>query len=560
MGMTRQMAMMASALALVLSAPVALLTAAPAQAATAAPAGPPQGRGDYRALNAVWAEFLAWRDAREDAAVPDYTPQTIARKGRELNGLMARVADMNVAGFSRAEQADWLAVRSKMAQHMFWLQVSRPFSRDPGHYVDQMLYPPMTELPVSGAEKDRLVARLRLIPQLAEQGKRTLTEAAADYADLALYNLEHADGVGHNHPWRPVPPAGVIGWFDDLAARARDKQPDLLPDIMAARGAAIGFRDWLKAARPKMTAKAGVGEARFNWYLKNVKLLPYTADQLYVLGARESQRLWSIHALEEHRNRKLPPLLPAASKEEYERRRADTKAAITQWLKDEDIITIPDDIGPLYVNVPWIERTGGRNFWEEVQYRDASPDLFHATVPGHAFDGNMGKRDKHPIRSRIGDGVRAEGWGVYLEEAGQKLGFMEGRPRVRELIDIFGIFRAVRVAGDIDLQLNRKGVKDVVAEWRQMTPWLDENVARVDAEIYLRRPPGYGIGYTIGMIEMQKLLADVRFAEGEKFDLKRFHDRVMTIGRIPFSLIRYDMTGRDDEVRNFWRMDPLPPA
>lgn len=560
MGATRQLAIMASALALSLGVPAGLAQPAFAEAAAAAPAGPPQGRGDYQALNTVWQEFLAWRDARPAAGLPDYSPAALARQNRELAGFMARVADMNVAGFTRAQQADWLAVRSKMAQHMFWLQVSRPFARDPGYYVDQMLYPPMTELPVSGADRDRLQARLRLMPQITEQAKRTLTEGAADYADLALYNLENADGVGHNHPWRPVPPAGVIGWFDDMAARAKDKQPDLLPDIMAARAAAVDLRDWLKANRAKMTAKAGVGEARFNWYLKNVKLLPYTADQLYVLGARESQRLWSIHALEEHRNRNQPPLLPATSKEEYDRRKADTKAAITRWLKDEDIITVPDDIGNLYVNVPWIERPGGRNFWEEVQYRDPSPDLFHATIPGHAFDGAMGKRDTHPIRSKIGDGVRAEGWGVYLEEAAQKLGFFKDRPRTRELIDIFGIFRAVRVAGDVDLQLNRKGVKDVVAEWRQMTPWLDENVARVDAEIYLRRPPGYGIGYTVGMIEMQKLLADVRFARGDKFNLKEFHDEVMTIGRIPFSLIRYDMTGRDDEVKHFWRMDPLPPA
>ena len=535
-----------------------LLPAAPAVAAVAE-AGPPHGRGDYQALLTLWQDYLAWRDAAGAAGLPDYTPQGLAAQERALAGFLARAADMNVAAFSRAEQADWLAVRSKLAQQWFWLKVSRPFARDPGLYVDQMLYPPMTELPVAGPAKDRLLARLRLIPQVAEQGKRTLKEGAADYADLALFNLENADGVGHNHPWRAVPPAGVIGWFDDMVARAKEQQPELLPDIMAARAAAIDFRDWLKTNRPKMTGKAGVGEARFNWYLKNVKLLPYTADQLYVLGARETQRLWSIHALEEHRNRALPPLLPAASKEEYDRRKADTKAAITQWLKDEAIITVPDDIGTLYVNVPWIERPGGRNFWEEVQYRDPSPDLFHATIPGHAFDGRMDARDTHPIRSRIDDGVRAEGWGVYLEEAAQKLGFFEGRPRVRELIDIFGIFRAVRVAGDVDLQLNRKTVKDVVAEWRAATPWLDENVARVDAEIYLRRPPGYGIGYTVGMIEMQKLLADVRRQEGDKFELKRFHDRLMTIGRLPFSLIRYDMTGQDDEVKRFWTLDPLPP-
>jgi uncharacterized protein (DUF885 family) len=126
------------------------------------------------------------------------------------------------------------------------------------------------------------------------------------------------------------------------------------------------------------------------------------------------------------------------------------------------------------------------------------------------------------------------------------------------LIDLFGIFRAVRVAGDLDLQLNRANVSQVVAEWQKYTPWLDADVARVDAEIYLRRPPGYGLGYTIGMVEMQKLLGDVRRHQGDKFVLRDFHDRMMTIGRIPLSLIRFEMTGNDDEVSTFWRRDPLP--
>jgi hypothetical protein len=309
-----------------------------------------------------------------------------------------------------------------------------------------------------------------------------------------------------------------------------------------------------------MTAKAGVGEANFNWYLKNVKLLPYTADQLLVLGDRETKRLWSVHALEEHRNRKLAKLTLPADKAEYERRRAATDKRIRSFLAGEEIISIPTDLGKLYVNVPWIVRPGGPNYWEQVQYRDPSPDWLHATIPGHAFDGEMAKRVTHPIRGKIDDGVRVEGWGVYLEEGAQRLGLFEDTPRVRELIDIFGIFRAVRVAGDVKLQLNMAGVPEIVKDWRDWTPWLDENVARVDAEIYLRRPPGYGLGYTVGMIEMQKLLADVRHQMGDRFVLKDFHDRLMTIGRLPPSLIRYDMTGRDDEVRRFWTSDPLPTA
>lgn len=525
--------------------------------ASAAVARPPAGQGSYQDLLRTWGEFLEWRSVQSKSS--DFSAATVEARRAKMAGYLDTMETMNVAGWQRAEQIDWLAARAKMNEENFLLRVSKPWERDPGFYVDQMLNVSFAELPLKGAALTDLRKKLREMPAIVARAKSTLRNVPGDYADLAIHNLTNADGVGHGHPYRKVPPAGIIGWFDDLEGRASTSQPAILGDIRAARAAANDLLTWLKAERPKMTAPAGVGEANFNWYVKNVKLLPYNTDQLRTIGHRETQRLWGMHALEKHRNRNLPELTLPKTEAEYEQRKADTLRDIYAFLKDEEIITVPEDIGYLYVNVPWIVRPNGPNFWELIQYRDPSPDLLHATVPGHAFDGQMGRRDKHPIRSKINDGVRTEGWGTYLEEAAQRLGFFDkDRARTRELIDLFGIFRAVRVAGDLDLQLNRANVSQVVAEWQEYTPWLDTDVARVDAEIYLRRPPGYGLGYTVGMTEMQKLLGDVRRQQGDKFVLKDFHDRMMTIGRIPLSLIRFEMTGKDDEVRNFWQREPLP--
>ena len=137
-------------------------------------------------------------------------------------------------------------------------------------------------------------------------------------------------------------------------------------------------------------------------------------------------------------------------------------------------------------------------------------------------------------------------------------GLFADRPRVRELIQIFGIFRAARVPADVWLQTGEMSVPGVVDYWRTRVPYLDADVARVDAEIYLRRPPGYGIGYTIGALQLQRLLADVRRLQGEEFVLRDFHDRLMNSGRLPLSLLRWEMTGLDDEVRLFWERLPLP--
>ena len=95
---------------------------------------------------------------------------------------------------------------------------------------------------------------------------------------------------------------------------------------------------------------------------------------------------------------------------------------------------------------------------------------------------------------------------------------------------------------------------------RRLTPWLDEDVARVDAEIYLRRPPGYGLAYLIGKLQMERLLADRARQQGGDFVLRDFHDAFLAAGRLPIALIHYEMTGDATQVAQFWRTPEIPPA
>jgi hypothetical protein len=514
--------------------------------------GMPSGSGSYDDLVVLYQTFLDWRDA-----ATDYDQATIADRQARMARFRAQLDDMAVVDWALDQQVDYLAVRSRFDQYDFRLRVSRPWSRDPGFYVDQMLRIAFTELPLGKGETAKLRDKLQSIVALSESARENLTEVAADYADLAIHNLRNADGVGHGFPYRAVPPRGVIGWYDDLLSRARQQQPELVGDITATRSAVESFYDWLVANRPGMTAAAGVGKQHFDWYLKHVKLMPYDTDQIVTLGLRELDRLWSTHALEQHRNRNLPVIELPASAEEYEARIAATDSKIRKFLIDEDIITIPDYIGELDTNVPWIVRPSGPNFWEQVQFRNPTPDHLHAVIPGHRFDGVVEDHNTHPIRGRITSGARAEGWAVYLEEAMLNAGLLDDQPRVRELIYIFGIFRAARVPADVWLQQNEMTVQEVSAWWMERVPWLDEDVARVDAEIYLRRPPGYGLGYTVGMLQMQSLLAERKRQLRDDFDLKEFHDDFMAAGRLPISLIRWEMTGRSDEVQGLWPREPL---
>lgn len=519
---------------------------------------PPAG---YAELEALFDEFIEWDRPAGAVMNIDYGPDTVRQRAAALTDFQDRLFGLDPSGWSRGQQADYLAVRARLDQADFHLNRARPWSRDPGFYVDPLLRLAFTELPVDAEARDGLLEQLDAIDDWLAQARTNLDEAAADYADLAIHNLSRSDSVGHGHPFREVPPAGVIGWYEDLLDRAGDLQPELVESISRALEAIRGFKGWLTRARPQMTAEAGIGREAFDWYLRQVKLMPYTSDEVIVLAERELQRTRAFYALERHRNREIPELELPASAAEYHRSIAEVDADIRRFLEDEEFITVPDyipeDFREMGFNVPWIERPGGPNYWEQIQYRDPAPDHWHAVIPGHRFDGRVAARNEHPIRRHIRDSGRIEGWALYLEEVPLQLGFYEERPRTRELIYNFALFRAVRTIGDVKLQRNEMTAAEAVAFWMEHTPWLDEDVARVDAEIYLRRPPGYGLGYTIGAFQLLGLLADRQRQLGEEFDLKEFHDRIMAAGRIPVALLRFEMTGLDDQVSAFWNHVPL---
>ncbi len=538
-----------------------MATAAVAEQGAAEPAGPPDGKGSHEDLVELFGTFNSWKTPAAVDGVVDYSPAAVNRRRAELRSMQAKLPDFAVARWDRHQQVDYLAVRAQMDLADFTLNVTKPWARDPGMYVDELQRLAYVELPLKGGALTSYQARLQKIPAYLAQARVNLDSVPADYADLAIHSLSNGDGVGHGMPYRAVEPEGLVGWFDDLRGRAAAQQPELLPEIDAARQAIASFRDWLVASRPTMTAQAGVGKPAYDWFLTNVRLMPYDSDEIVTLAERELTRHWANYTTEQHRNRKLPELQLPKSAQEYEAQLAGTDAKIRQWLQAEEIITIPAYIPGTYqevgFNAPWIVRPNGPMFWEQVQFRDASPDHLHATFPGHRFDGLTGKHVSHPIRRYISDSGRTEGWGFYLEESAIQLGLFDDRPRTRELIYIFGLFRAARTIGDVRMQRNEMSVDEAMKFWKEWTPYLDDDVARVDAGIYLRRPPGYGMTYTIGSMQLQKLLVDRKRQLGDKFSIKDYHDYLMNTGRLPVSLLRYDLTGYDDEIRKFWSHVPL---
>ena len=80
----------------------------------------------------------------------------------------------------------------------------------------------------------------------------------------------------------------------------------------------------------------------------------------------------------------------------------------------------------------------------------------------------------------------------------------------------------------------------------------DLDLLGFEQQLYLRQP-GYGTSYVTGKYLVERLLAErIRQAEaeGERYTLYNFFSELNEAGVIPVSLIRWQLTGYDDEIRD----------
>jgi uncharacterized protein (DUF885 family) len=539
----------AALLALPLLAPV---VAQPVAAQTEQPAS------GYAALLALYDEFRALTVPEMVRGVPDYTPAAMQRQAERLAGLQQRLRAIDDGAWPIAERVDYMVVLAEMRGLEFQHRVMQPWKRDPAFYSTTNLgFGPkmhgafgIPALPLKGDALTRFKASLDAVPAALRQARINLTDPRGDLARLAIVQKQVEINV-----------------FAELAARAAKEQPELVQPAKRAQAAAAEFKAWLESIEAGLPAHGGVGKENYAWYLKNVLLLPYTPEEVETIGEREYQRQVAFLKIEEHRNRAIPMPEPVKTRAEFDTKRKAEDEHLLKQLREGQWVTIPDYVQHDPEEGPYVfpfERDPSKpglfdpplnlHFFFQAEFRDGLPLRAH-NLPGHMFDGLQAARDTRPIRGKprlfFVNGLRNEGWAFYLEEMILQAGMLEDRPKTREIDYILGAKRAARVVPEIRMQANEWTWKQANESLIARTPkWMKpgDAVAQFDIELYLRQP-GYGIGYYMGKVELEKLLAEVAMQQGEAFDIKAFHDRFRAAGSIPISLIRWEMTGRDDEVR-----------
>jgi hypothetical protein len=507
--------------------------------------GKPSVQGkDYEDLVLLFREFREFQKPKVIDGVPDYTPEAMKKQESEIKDFQSRLEAIDTRDWSISQKVDYYLVRAEMNGLEFDHRVLRPWFRDPAFYVPiTFQFGPkmygsfyLPALPLSKERIPWLRIKLQAIPKILEQAKGNLTEGAADLAMLGIRSKERE-----------------ITLLDEYIPRLREHHLDLVPNAEKALAALKDFKSWLEANRNMMTAPAGIGVNNYNWYLKNVQLLPYTWEELLAISQREYERALACMKLEEHRNRRLPPLIPVSTAEDYIKLFNSSQSFLYDFLKKEEILTVTDAFQLRPVR-SW-RRGSVRDYFAQIQDRDPLPLMPHDFV-GHSADARRHGQDERLIRGTdrlyFIDGSRAEALATGMEEILMYTGLLDERPRSRELTYNLLAFRAARAISDLRMHSLEFSLMEAFQFNIEKTPygWLPEDSRTMwhDIELYLRQPT-YGVSYLIGSVQLQKLLADKGNQLGEKFNLKAFMDEFLAAGMIPLSLIRWELTGLDDEIQ-----------
>jgi hypothetical protein len=506
--------------------------------------------GTHSDLMTLFTDWRAFQKPPVVDGVPQYTVAAMAAQQRELPAFQRRLAAIDPAGWPATQQVDWHLVRAEMNGLEFDHRVRKPWATNPAFYVTVFLEQsdqPAREgpvpygtveawsysFPLTPERAGEMDASLRTIPRFLDQAKENL---AGSGRDLWLFGTRRVKEQSAD--------------LAALATRLTGAPDTLKTDVQRARDATDAFARWLDAEASRKTGPSGIGVENYDWYLRNVQLVPYTWRDEVAIMERELARAQAFLALEEQRNRALPALVPIANAEEHARRFNAAVSEYMAFLSTHGIMTVRDDMEPALRARIGRFTPGPREFFAEVDYRD--PEVMR-THGYHWFDNARMVHEPHSDPIRRGPllynvfNTRTEGHATGWEEMMLQAGMFDRRPRSRELIYVLLAERAARALGDLRMHSNEFTLEQAAQFASANTPrgWLrlDAGTVRAEQHLYLQQP-AYGTSYVTGKIQVEKLLSERKQQLGDRFTMKQFMDDFNAAGLVPVSLLRWELTGR----------------
>lgn len=167
---------------------------------------------------------------------------------------------------------------------------------------------------------------------------------------------------------------------------------------------------------------------------------------------------------------------------------------------------------------------------------------YHEAVPGHHFQIAIAQDVKGvPTFRNLGlFTVYSEGWALYSEQLAWELGFQQ------QPLDNLGrlqaeMFRAVRLVVDTGMHARRWTREQAIAYFLDKTGQPEgDTVAEIERYLVF---PGQALAYKTGMMKIVQLREQLKQQQGEKFELRAFHDLVLGAGPMPLPVLEKRVLG-----------------
>ena len=503
--------------------------------------------------------FTQWRIFEQPPLLngaPDYTVASFNRRQPNFIQLRKKLLSIDTVGWSIKEKVDWRIIWAEMNGYDFNVRILKPWQRDPAFY--KSIYTERSDVPAHEGPTHHMVTDVwKYNFPLTANDRKVFISSLKGIA--ALNNQAKINLTGNAKELWIAGIRDIQTQSDDLAeimtkpGCATDKElTQLLKEGIASTNDLV---EWLEKQSVKKTGASGIGKENYNWYQKNVHLVPLTWDDQVLLLKRELTRSWAALKMEEHRNRKLPLLELANTPEANNILAEKSFKSLIQFLNTQEVLTIkPYFDSAIRAHKLGFFPTEKRNFFQITAAYDPRPLYSHFyhwfELASMDIEHNQNEIRRSPLLYNLFD-TRNEGLATTVEETFMQAGLYDDNPRVKEIVYIMLAQRAARGLGSLYAHANMLTMEEAGKIHSNYTPrgWMktEKKLLLFEQHLFMRQP-GYGSSYIVGKYLLENAMAEVAKRNellNKAFSIKDFLDELNEIGCIPASLSAWEISGID---------------
>lgn len=449
-------------------------------------------------LPLVFAQLGSGRLVQPFDTVKDYDNWLARARGfpKAVDGL---IADMK-KGMTQGIVSPKVLVQPVLAQ----LESLGTANLDANHYMAPVKKFPQS---FSAADKARLTAAFTVLVR---------DQLVPAYQRLLVFMRDRYLPAGRDTIALGALPGGRAWYaFQVRSATTTDLSPQ---DIHAT-----GLRE---VARIRGLLEAEKQTVNFKGSMPEFFVFLNTAPELRFTARQEMQVAYE--GLRQRVDAKIPTLFGHTPKTAFEIRPVEpfreTSASPAQYVPG-----LPDGSRPgiFYYNA----------YQPETRTRFTTTVFYlHEAIPGHHFEISLAQEQKGlPAFRRFGNTLAySEGWGLYSEMLGQEMGLYDDPWQVIGRLST-EVWRAARLVIDTGIHTQGWSREQSIRYFLDNVP-QSAVVAAQEVDRYIAMP-GQALSYKIGEMKIRELRARAEQALGAKFNLRDFHDEILSHGSVPLGVL-----------------------